>query len=964
MRAWWAPLALLWACLWACQPSEPIPVADDVGRLAPRADGRVMAEEAGLDEGLDLGAPDALADAAEVDAQATADASGDAGPLEALSLNSVVPNRGEIGGGLSVRIVGAGFTAQTAFFLGERACEVVEITSPNHARCRTPAQGAGLVDLRVVDGASDRVFVLPEAFTYFEGLSVTRIAPPRGRVEGGVPILIEGAGLIEGTEARIGGRRLLEVSYTDGGLMGALPPGEFGPQDVRVMNPNGAVIVADGFFYYEPLRLAAARPSASPVEGGGIIRLEGEGLTGEALITLGGVPCPILTADEARRWVEIRAPAHPAGVVDITAASEDGQARLDGGFLYYEPGAGLALVGVVPARGSTLGGEAALIGGAGFAEGAVVTFDDRVLACQPPQAHWIECQTPPHAPGPARVGVELGGRRVELEAGFTYIDALRLTAITPRAVAISGGALLIVEGRGFGPGVEVYLDDAPLTDLQIIDETRLIGRAPPHAAGAVDARITRAEATAVIEGGVLYFDPASRYGGLWGEPIDGAVNVTVRDADGGDPIEAAAVLALSADGRFELEGLSDARGQLTLSALGLDGPLSLTAAHEGYQVTTVEGVEVENITVYLQMNEGDAGAPPGGALLSALSGTLSGLDRLPKPRQEGRINVAVVETTHTNPYNRGKLPDPGPEALLTEDGPFAIQARAGELALIATAGEVDRAHKAAYLAGEISWGAFRARITPLAMGLRRFISASPGLALSGLHVEVDHPTDYDLLIDLDNPPRGADPGPAYYAVLPRLDLGAEGYWELDTDAFSLTPNLVMARTPRLEGWDPDISLYLIGFAFSATSDNRPYAVSVTHVRDLAAGVFISPFVGTAQIITPSGVLGPGRRVEWRVDEGYSGPIRPPSAYLIEISEPTLGPPKPLWRYIAPADQTALVLPALPRAAGATGLGQGAMILEVIPFLLDGDFDFDRFSYSDLNQLRWRAWAETKILFMQ
>ncbi|MEZ4468256.1 MAG: hypothetical protein R3F43_28430 [bacterium] len=32
-----------------------------------------------------------------------------------------------------------------------------------------------------------------------------------------------------------------------------------------------------------------------------------------------------------------------------------------------------------------------------------------------------------------------------------------------------------------------------------------------------------------------YFDPITRFGGVWGEPIDGAVNVTVLNAGSGQP---------------------------------------------------------------------------------------------------------------------------------------------------------------------------------------------------------------------------------------------------------------------------------------------------------------------------------------------------------------------------------------------------------------------------------------------
>ena len=129
--------------------------------------------------------------------------------------------------------------------------------------------------------------------------------------------------------------------------------------------------------------------------------------------------------------------------------------------------------------------------------------------------------------------------------------------------------------------------------------------------------------------------------------------------------------------------------------------------------------------------------------------------------------------------------------------------------------------------------------------------------------------------------------------------------------------------------------------------------------------FITPFVGTTFVIDPlaGGQLGQGQLVTWGVHDGFEGPITPPSGNLILIEEPALGPPKPLWRYITPSLTTQFAVPELPEAAGEAGLGQGAMVLTVLPFLIEGaPLDFDDFTYNDLAQFRWKAWSTTTVIF--
>ena len=68
--------------------------------------------------------------------------------------------------------------------------------------------------------------------------------------------------------------------------------------------------------------------------------------------------------------------------------------------------------------------------------------------------------------------------------------------------------------------------------------------------------------------------------------------------------------------------------------------------------------------------------------------------------------------------------------------------------------------------------------------------------------------------------------------------------------------------------------------------------------------------------------------------------------------------------MTPSEVTEYVLPELPADVGTAGLGQGVMILQVIPFYVDGAFNFEEFTYEDLSQARWKAWALNTTFFTE
>jgi hypothetical protein len=433
------------------------------------------------------------------------------------------------------------------------------------------------------------------------------------------------------------------------------------------------------------------------------------------------------------------------------------------------------------------------------------------------------------------------------------------------------------------------------------------------------------------------------------------------------PLAEVDVFLITNDGNLQLSGQTNASGQVTLSSENLRGLVDITAAKEGFEVTTIENTAVENVTIFLVPNTSEMGPQPPGVPPAILRGTVRGLDLLPKPNNETFVNLVIVETTHDNLTNRGDLPPPGPGGVLLEDGPFEITSRLGELAVIATAGRILRSVYVQFQNGEIDHMTFREQLEPISMGMRRFISAREGEEINGLHIEIDHPLDFIIPVDLDNPPLDRVNGPSVYAVLPILNLGGEGFWQFYGTAVDLTPNLSLNLMPRLAGWEDDLRYYFVGLAINPNSQSQsPLTITTHQTRDVAAGVLITPFVSPAKPINPveDGTLGVDRLLAWSNYEGFDGnPTAPAEAMVVSISEPAFGPPKPLWKYVVPPGINQVEIPVLPTTAGeGTGLNGGAMILQMNPFISESGFNYRDFNYFDINGSRWKSWGVTQFFF--
>jgi hypothetical protein len=906
---------------------------------------------------------------------ADADAGLDAAPPpapEGPTINSIIPNRGPLAGGTRVLVIGDGFTPTTVIHLGADTCTDVEFESANHVRCTTPAHEMPEpvnVTVRWADGGDPAE--LEGGFTYFQPVEITQIAPTRATIRGGVDVTIDGHGFVEPSEVRFGPNRSLHVEVQSADrIVARAPAGNPGVVDVRVINVNGEAALPQSFTYTESLSVAGLDPLWGPTTGGTEVILSGSGLVDGSAVSFGGNPATNVTSELNRERLRVHTPPGVPGTVPVEVHNVNGDWRQDDAFLYVDPAAdAFAVAGAVPRRVPTQGGVPFLVGGGGFTAETTVQIDGEPVPCQLTSPQLLTCTAPPHDRGPVEVVVTQGADHADVPGGLTYYERLQLFDVRPGRGAVAGGTVVQVRGEGLTPDTTLLLDGQPMTIVEVQDGGReATAVTPPGQSGVVALQGQSADDAVLLPDAYEYFDPISGYGGVWGDPIAGAVNVTVLDALSGDALPESTVLAIPLDGSERLLGVTDAHGQVTLSRLDLAGPLNVTAAHTDYEVYTIERVTAENVTVFLypQMPPEGGGGGGGDPIPPArLTGTVTGLEKLDKPAEPDYVLAAFVDTTHTSPFNRRSLPWPEPHGILYENGDFEVFARPGELAVVVTAAYVRRADLQAYTEGRLGYWDMRANVIPKAMGVRRFISVSPGESAENLEIDINHRLDLDVPVTLGNPSGGVPGAPDHYEVTALLDFGAEGYWELDSKADGPTAQLHVQYLPDLEaGWDPDIVYQWIGEANTQTGAGYPYAMAFQEVRDVRNGVTIGPFVGTPEPVHPTdmGTLDGDRTISWTVQPGVTGPTEPAQVNLIQITD-SRG--LPLWTYVTPGPVTQYTLPVLPDEIVPGGLSPDQpMYMTIVPMILDREFHFDDFTLDDLGFWNRKSFAVTSVEFTE
>ena len=111
-----------------------------------------------------------------------------------VTITSISPNSGPVGGGTPVTITGTGFVSGATVTIGSVAATSVVVASATSITAVTPAGTAGAKDVVVTTSGGSAT--LTGGFTYLV-VTITSISPNAGPLVGGTPVTITGTGFIE-----------------------------------------------------------------------------------------------------------------------------------------------------------------------------------------------------------------------------------------------------------------------------------------------------------------------------------------------------------------------------------------------------------------------------------------------------------------------------------------------------------------------------------------------------------------------------------------------------------------------------------------------------------------------------------------------------------------------------------------------------------------------------------------------
>lgn len=446
----------------------------------------------------------------------------DAPVVEALS-----PSSGPTAGGTAVVVSGTGFVpGATTVVIGDTTVPAaqVDVTSSTSLTFTTPARDAGVVDVRVTTPGGGAA--APGGFTYTAPAPVVRpprvtaAAPSAGPAAGGTTVTVTGARFVPGgTQVTLGGVPVAAGSVTVNGstsLTFVTPARPAGSADLEITTPDGTGRLAGAFTYLDAPSLSSLTPAVGPPAGGTDVTVTGTGFVdGATTVTVDGtdLPAPSVRVSGPTS-LTFTTPAHSAGAVDVTVATDGGTDTLTNGYTYV---AAPTLSTISPAQGPLAGGTAVTLTGTGFVAGSTsveiggTTVPAGSVTVNSTSS--LTFTTPARAAGNVPVRAETpGGTTAAVPGGFTYVAAPTIGALTPQAGPLAGGTTVTLSGTGFVAGstsVAIGGTTIPAGSVTVNSASSLTFITPAHAAGAVDLAVSSPGGTDVSANAFTYVGPAS-----------------------------------------------------------------------------------------------------------------------------------------------------------------------------------------------------------------------------------------------------------------------------------------------------------------------------------------------------------------------------------------------------------------------------------------------------------------------
>ncbi len=236
---------------------------------------------------------------------------------------AVIPAQGPTEGGTAVVVTGRFFRVPEGGALAVRFDEAdvtaLTLVSSTSLTCVTPAGDPGPADV-AVENHPLSIGVGVEAFFYLAPPRVDAVDPRDGPTFGGERVTVRGAYFRPGALVFFDGAPCSDVEVIDHEhLTCVTPPGEEGPADVRVVNPDGQEGTGAGIYRYLGV---AVTPDFGLTVGFTRVRVRSAGMQSGARVYFGAneASCTFVSSRE----MTCQTPAGALGAVTVRFANPDG----------------------------------------------------------------------------------------------------------------------------------------------------------------------------------------------------------------------------------------------------------------------------------------------------------------------------------------------------------------------------------------------------------------------------------------------------------------------------------------------------------------------------------------------------------------------------------------------------------------------------------------------------------------
>ena len=257
-----------------------------------------------------------------------------------LACSHVSPASGAAGDTVDLACTGLAYgDLQVRFGATTAAITAVDVAA-SRLTAQVPA-GTGTVDVTVRSAAADWVSAGAFTFSAAPAVALTAVSPGSGPSTGGTAFTLSGRGFGSGATVQVGVLAATNVMVVGPDTITAVtPPGVPGLADVIVRSSGIESRLVDAFDYRsDTLALDLVAPAEAARSGGTYLRVYGEGFGDATTVSIGGVPCEIITRVSSAE-LHVRSPKLEVGIYDAQIDDGLGSDLLENALVVYDPRSG------------------------------------------------------------------------------------------------------------------------------------------------------------------------------------------------------------------------------------------------------------------------------------------------------------------------------------------------------------------------------------------------------------------------------------------------------------------------------------------------------------------------------------------------------------------------------------------------------------------------------------------------